>query len=177
MALPSECATVLVDDGKSDVDLRDESYATICSSLASDDAQFIRLAELIILRLKKVRRDKYPSWFDRRFKNSRIGRRRRMKRKKKEEETDYGYLSSDDLIDFQTALFLRLEEQEKDPTVFIFADVIDLCLIRNYMNSVLQLVELVGWPKPDNLELIFPTENSDRGFDTSSDLGSRSNIE
>ena len=126
------------------------------SSLAADDDAFIRMAETIILRLKKLKRDTYPSWFERNFKNTRIGRRRREKRLLKDAETDYGMITSDDLVEFQHALFLRLEEQEQDQyqTLSVFVDIVDVCPMRYYMCEVLRLVEIVGWPRPDDVDEI-----------------------
>lgn len=139
----------------------EQSYDTFTSSLATDDDEFIRVAEIIIRRLKKVKRERFPSWFERNFKDTRIGRRRRKRREEREARTDYGFLSSDDLIDFQHALFLRLEADDRDNTLSVFVDAIDICPIPHYMNSVLSLVEFVGWPKPDDLEVIFSTNNDD----------------
>lgn len=152
MTLPSDCATIIL-DGSTSTGMIENSFETY-SSLAVDDDEFIRMADTIILRLKKLKRDKYPSWFERNFKNTRIGRKRREKRRLKDAEADYGVITSDDLVDFQHALFLRLEDQENDQTLSVFVDAVDVYPISYYMHEVLRLVEIVGWPSPDDIDEI-----------------------
>lgn len=103
--------------------------------LVDNEEEFVELAEIILKRLQRLKRELYPSWFQRTFRSKKTT-------PNKPTSTDYGILTSRQLNCFKLALLIRLE----DNSFSVFIDYPSLTL----MNSIIRHVEKVGWPETDD---------------------------
>lgn len=108
--------------------------------LVHDDDEFIHVAEVVLQRLKWLKRDNYPSWFQRTFK-----KRRRNKSSTKKARQPCGILTSETLHNFKFALLIRLD----DTCSSVFIESCSACPIPVLISSVVRYVDKVGWPATD----------------------------
>ena len=116
-------------------------------NLSEDDNEFIYLAEIILHRLRRSKREEHPSWFQRTFKS-------KSKSLKKPRESPHGlsyeyYLTTHELETFKLALLDRLDD---DNSASVFIDTISSCPIPSLISSVIRYIDLVGWPKADDTD-------------------------
>jgi hypothetical protein len=113
-------------------------------NLSEDDDEFIYLAEIILYRLRRLKREERPSLFQRIFKS-------KSKSRKKPNKLNEYYLTTHELEDFKLAILDRLDDEN---SMSVFIDTVSSCPIPSLISSVIRYVDLVGWPKTDDSDVV-----------------------